>query len=143
MVEADLLDDVIDQAGDGGVQLTGEGGFLPEMAKASSNAASEVGDVALARLGDRAESFELRRVPQHSRRLGGLDEMIISLYVGGMVIRDNEDKGAGPHAKKAGTARGKHRAPGRLVEKPVTQGWKAALNALAIAHPGRLNRHIN
>lgn len=29
-----------------------------------------------------------RLVPRHSRRLGGLDEMIISLYAGGMTVRD-------------------------------------------------------
>ena len=37
---------------------------------------------------DRAGSFEPRLVPNGSRRVGGLDEMIISLYAGGMTIRD-------------------------------------------------------
>lgn len=50
--------------------------------------ASEVGDVDLARPRDRAGSFEPQLVPKHSRRIGGLDEMIISLYAGGMTIRD-------------------------------------------------------
>ena len=37
---------------------------------------------------DRASSFEPRLVPKGSRRSGGLDEMIISLYAGGMTARD-------------------------------------------------------
>src|SRR3954464_15627903 len=116
------LDELIDRAGQSGVQLTGEGGFLPELVKAvlergldaeltdhlgyergdpagrgSPNSrngstpktlATEVGDVGLAGPGDRAGSFEPRLVPKGSRRAGGLDEMIISLYAGGMTVRD-------------------------------------------------------
>lgn len=37
---------------------------------------------------DRDSSFEPRLVPKGQRRLGGLDEMIISLYAGGMTVRD-------------------------------------------------------
>ena len=37
---------------------------------------------------DRGGSFEPRLVPRGSRRAGGLDEMIISLYAGGMTVRD-------------------------------------------------------
>lgn len=50
--------------------------------------ATEIGDIALDRPRDRAGSFEPRLVPNGSRRAGGLDEMIISLYAGGMTIRD-------------------------------------------------------
>jgi putative transposase len=50
--------------------------------------ASQVGEVPLAVPRDRAGSFTPRLVPKGSRRLGGLDEMIISLYAGGMTIRD-------------------------------------------------------
>src|SRR3954452_16828473 len=50
--------------------------------------ATEVGDVGLAVPRDRAGSFEPRLVPKGSRRAGGLDEMIISLYAGGMTVRD-------------------------------------------------------
>jgi putative transposase len=52
--------------------------------------ASQVGEVPLAVPRDRAGSFTPRLVPKGSRRLGGLDEMIISLYAGGMTIRDIE-----------------------------------------------------
>ncbi|WP_431840905.1 transposase, partial [Gordonia hongkongensis] len=37
---------------------------------------------------DRAGTFTPRLVPKGSRRLGGLDDMIISLYAGGMTLRD-------------------------------------------------------
>src|SRR3954451_25328533 len=122
MIDAGLLDDVMDRVDAGGLALTGEGGFLPEMIKAvlerglqteltthlgyergdpagrgSGNSrngasaktmASEVGDIDLAVPRDRAGSFEPRLVPKGARRTGGLDEMIISLYAGGMTIRD-------------------------------------------------------
>jgi putative transposase len=122
MVDAGLLDKLMEQVDSGEVQLTGEGGFLPAMIKAvlerglqaelsghlgyekgdpagrgSPNSrngstpktvATEVGDVALDTPRDRAGSFEPRLVPKGARRVGGLDEMIISLYAGGMTIRD-------------------------------------------------------
>ncbi|MEX2502000.1 MAG: IS256 family transposase, partial [Trueperaceae bacterium] len=37
---------------------------------------------------DRQGSFTPRLVPKGQRRLGGLDDMIISLYAGGMTVRD-------------------------------------------------------
>src|SRR4051794_23651132 len=122
MLEAGLLDELMERVDAGGLTLTGEGGFLPEMIKAvlerglrteltehlgyergdpagpgSPNSrngtspktlASEVGDIDLAVPRDRAGSFEPRLVPKGARRTGGLDEMIISLYAGGMTVRD-------------------------------------------------------
>ncbi len=116
------LDELIDQAGENGVRLTGEGGFLPELVKAvlerglaaeltghlgyehgdpagrgSGNSrngstpktvSTEVGPVGVNTPRDRAGSFEPRLVPKGQRRLGGLDEIIISLYAGGMTVRD-------------------------------------------------------
>lgn len=52
--------------------------------------ASEVGDVTLSIPRDRDGSFTPTLVPKGSRRIGGLDEMIISLYAGGMTVRDIE-----------------------------------------------------
>src|SRR4029453_16940333 len=49
---------------------------------------TEVGDVPLAVPRDRAGTFEPRLVPKGARRAGGLDDMIISLYAGGMTVRD-------------------------------------------------------
>ncbi|HEU0101062.1 MAG TPA: IS256 family transposase [Mycobacteriales bacterium] len=116
------LDELVDRADQGGVSLTGPGGFLPEMIKAvlepglaaeltghlgyevgdpagrgSPNSRNghtpktvqtEVGQVPLAVPRDRQGSFEPRLVPKGERRLGGLDDMIISLYSGGMTVRD-------------------------------------------------------
>jgi putative transposase len=122
MIEAGLLDDLMDRVDAGGLMLTGEGGLLPELVKAvlerglaaeltghlgyekndpagrgSPNSrnghsgktiATEVGEVALAVPRDRAGTFEPRLIPKGSRRAGGLDDMIISLYAGGMTVRD-------------------------------------------------------
>ena len=116
------LDELIDRAEEGGVALTGEGGFLPEMIKAvlerglaaeltghlgyevgdpsgrgSPNSRnghtpktvqSEIGPLGLAIPRDRNSTFEPRLIPKGQRRLGGLDDMIISLYAGGMTVRD-------------------------------------------------------
>jgi putative transposase len=116
------LDELIDRAEEGGVALTGEGGFLPEMIKAvlerglaaeltghlgyevgdpagrgSPNSRnghtpktvqSEIGPLGLAVPRDRNSTFEPRLIPKGQRRLGGLDDMIISLYAGGMTVRD-------------------------------------------------------
>jgi transposase-like protein len=50
--------------------------------------ASEVGDVDLDVPRDRNGTFEPRLVPKGARRLGGLDDVIVSLFAGGMTIRD-------------------------------------------------------
>jgi len=122
MIDAGLLDAVMDRIGSGGLRLTGEGGFLPEMVKAvlergleiertehlgyergdragrgsgnSRNGSSpktlstEVGDITVEIPRDRAGTFEPRLIPKGARRAGGLDDMIISLYAGGMTVRD-------------------------------------------------------
>jgi transposase-like protein len=54
----------------------------------SKTLASQVGDIELDSPRDRDGSFTPRLVPKGSRRLGGLDEIIISLYAGGMTLRD-------------------------------------------------------
>jgi putative transposase len=122
MLEAGLLDSVMERASAGELPLTGEGGFLPELVRSvlerglaaeltehlgyekgdpagrgSPNSrngttpktlATEVGPVPLAVPRDRGGSFEPRLVPKGARRAGGLDDMIISLYAGGMTVRD-------------------------------------------------------
>lgn len=122
MVDAGLFDDLMSRIDHGTLQLTGEGGFLPEMIKAvlerglqaeitshlgyqkgersagspgnarngttPKTVASEIGDIALATPRDRDGSFQPALVPKGTRRIGGLDEMIISLYAGGMTVRD-------------------------------------------------------
>lgn len=49
---------------------------------------TEVGDVGLDQPRDRNSTFASALVPKGARRLGGLEDMIISLYAGGMTIRD-------------------------------------------------------
>jgi len=122
MVEAGLFDHVFESIDVGGLQLTGQGGFLPEIVKAvlerglraeltehlgyehghrsgsavgnarngstPKTVSTEVGEVELATPRDRAATFEPRLVPKGGRRVGGLDEVIISLYAGGMTVRD-------------------------------------------------------
>jgi hypothetical protein len=51
---------------------------------------SQVGEVGLAVPRDHDGSFHPTLVPKGARRLGGRDDMIISLYAGGMTIRDIE-----------------------------------------------------
>jgi putative transposase len=117
-----MLDELMSRVDEGGVALTGQGGFLPELVKAvlergmdaeltehlgyergdrtghgSGNSrngttpktvGTEIGDVGLDQPRDRSSTFASALVPKGARRLGGLEDMIISLYAGGMTIRD-------------------------------------------------------
>lgn len=56
----------------------------------SKTVSTSVGDIELSTPRDRDGSFIPRLVPKGSRRLGGLDDMIVSLYAGGMTIADIE-----------------------------------------------------
>ena len=49
---------------------------------------TEVGQIGLDQPRDRNSTFASALVPKGARRLGGLEDMIISLYAGGMTIRD-------------------------------------------------------
>src|SRR4029450_2931038 len=118
----ELLDQLMSRVDEGGVALTGAGGFLPELVKAvlergmdaeltdhlgyekgdpagrgSGNSrngttpkrvGTEVGDIGLGQRRGRTSTFASRLVPKGARRLGGLEDMIISLYAGGMTDRD-------------------------------------------------------
>ena len=116
------LDGLFAKIDSGEIELTGDGGFIPALIKATlerglqaelsshlgyekhapeasavSNSrngttpktvASQAGDIELAIPRDREGTFTPLLVPKGSRRLSGLDDMIISLYAGGMTIRD-------------------------------------------------------
>ncbi|MCJ0895384.1 IS256 family transposase [Rhodococcus sp. IEGM 1401] len=56
----------------------------------SKTVSSEVGDVPLAIPRDRDGTFVPTLVPRGARRIGGLDDMIVALYAGGMTVRDIE-----------------------------------------------------
>ena len=49
---------------------------------------TEIGDIGLDQPRDRNSTFASALVPKGARRMGGLEDMIISLYAGGMTIRD-------------------------------------------------------
>ncbi len=118
------LDELFAKIDAGEIELTGDGGFIPGLIRATlerglqaeltehlgyekgdpdaaqfpnsrngstpKTVATQTGDVDLAIPRDRDGVFVPRLVPRGSRRLGGLDEMIISLYAGGMTVRDIE-----------------------------------------------------
>jgi putative transposase len=118
------LDGLFAKIDAGEIELTGDGGFIPELIRATlerglqaeltdhvgyekgdpeasafpnsrngstpKTVSSQVGDVELSIPRDRQGSFVPQLIPKGSRRLGGLDDMIISLYAGGMTVRDIE-----------------------------------------------------
>ena len=83
-LDAELTEHVGYERGDG------EASLYPNSRNGTSvkTVATEVGDLELAVPRDRNGSFTPMLVPKGQRRLGGLDGMIISLYAGGMTIRD-------------------------------------------------------
>lgn len=125
LADSGALDGLFSRIDTGELDLTGDGGFVAELLKASlerglavelsdhlgyekgdpaasafpnsrngttpKTISTEAGDVDLAVPRDRDGSFTPRLVPKGSRRLGGLDDMIISLYAGGMTVRDIAD----------------------------------------------------
>ena len=122
LVASGALDGLFEQIDAGTIQLSGDGGLIPELIKSvlerglqaemsahlgyekgdaaaglypnsrngssSKTVMTEVGNVELAVPRDRLGLFTPRLVPKGARRIGGLDDMIISLYAGGMTIRD-------------------------------------------------------
>ena len=66
------------------------GRFLPNSRNGSypKTLGTSAGDVDLAVPRDRDGSFSPHLVPKGARRTAGLDDMIISLYAGGMTVRD-------------------------------------------------------
>ena len=125
LADSGALDGLFAKIDGGELDLTGDGGFVNELIKASlerglavelsdhlgyekgapdaaafpnarngttpKTLATQAGDVDLAVPRDRDGTFTPRLVPKGVRRLGGLDEMIISLYAGGMTVRDIAD----------------------------------------------------
>jgi putative transposase len=85
-LQAELTDHVGYERGDPEASLlaNSRNGSYPK------TVSTQVGDVDLAIPRDRDGTFTPTLVPKGSRRLGGLDEMIISLYAGGMTLRDIE-----------------------------------------------------
>lgn len=83
-MEAELTDHLGYEKGDRG----GHGSGNSRNGTTPKTVGTEVGDVALDQPRDRRSTFASALVPKGARRLGGLEDMIISLYAGGMTIRD-------------------------------------------------------
>jgi putative transposase len=84
-------------------------------------------------------NYQLRKIIKNRGHFPN-DEAVVKLLW--LAIRDIEDKRARARAKERGVPKGQRKAPGRLVESAVVQGWKQALNALTIAYPSRLPDHL-
>jgi putative transposase len=87
-------------------------------------------------------NYQLRKIIKNRGHFPNDDAVVKLLW---LAIRDIEDKRA--RARARARERGKkpteRTAPARLIEGATVQGWKQALNALAIAYPGRLPEHLN
>ena len=85
-------------------------------------------------------NFQLRKIIKNRGHFPNDDAAIKLLW---LAIRDIEDKRARQRAKEKGLPANARRAPGRLVEGAVVQGWKQALGALALAYPERINPYLS
>jgi putative transposase len=80
-------------------------------------------------------NYQLRKIIKNRGQFPNDDAVIKLLW---LAILDIEDKRAAARAKEKGKDRNHRVAPGRLIEGATTQGWRAAINALDLAYPGRL-----
>ncbi|GJF01722.1 IS256 family transposase [Pseudonocardia sp. D17] len=85
-------------------------------------------------------NYQLRKIIKNRGHFPNDDAAIKLLW---LAIRDIEDKRARARAKEKGLPANERRAPGRLVEGAVIQGWKQALGALALAYPERINPYLS
>ena len=85
-------------------------------------------------------NFQLRKIIKNRGHFPSDAAAIKLLW---LAIRNIEDKRARERAKEAGLPKGSPRkAPGKLVEGSVIQGWKAALGELALVYPDRINAYL-
>jgi putative transposase len=68
--------------------VAGRGSGNSRNGMTSKTVGTEVGDIGLEQPRDRNSTFASKLVPKGARRLGGLEDMIISLYAGWMTVRD-------------------------------------------------------
>lgn len=83
-MEAELTDHLVYGKGD----RAGHGSGSSRNGATPKTVGTEVGDIGLDQPRDRRSTFVSALVPKGARRLGGLEDMIISLYAGGMTIRN-------------------------------------------------------
>jgi putative transposase len=80
-------------------------------------------------------NYQLRKIIKNRGQFPNDDAVIKLLW---LAILDIEDKRAAAREKEKGKDRNKRTAPPRLIEGATTHGWRAAINALDLAYPGRL-----
>ena len=81
-------------------------------------------------------NYQLRKIIKNRGHFPTDDSVIKLLW---LAIRDIEDKRARAREKDRGKPAGQRTAPGYLVEGATVNGWTAAINALDIAYPNRIN----
>lgn len=81
-------------------------------------------------------NYQLRKIIKNRGHFPNDDAVIKLLW---LAIRDIEDKRARAREKDRGKPANKRKAPARLVEGATVPGWTAAINALDVAYPGRIN----
>jgi len=81
-------------------------------------------------------NYQLRKIIKNRGHFPSDDAVIKLLW---LAIRDIEDKRARARESERGLPANKRKAPARLVEGATVPGWTAAINALDIAYPGRIN----
>lgn len=81
-------------------------------------------------------NYQIRKVIKNRGHFPTDDAAVKLIW---LAIMNVEDKRAAEREKERVAPRGTRKAPGRLVEGQTTHGWKACLNALVLAHPGRLD----
>src|SRR6185295_6839770 len=84
-------------------------------------------------------NYQLRKIIKNRGHFPSDDAVVKLLW---LAIRDIEDKRARERAKEKGLPANERRAPAKLVEGAVVQGWKAALGALVLAYPDRLGPYL-
>lgn len=83
-------------------------------------------------------NYQIRKIIKNRGHFPSDDAAIKLIW---LAICDIEDKRAWQRRKEAGKPANQRAAAPRLVEGQTTQGWRQALNALAIAYPDRIPAH--
>jgi len=83
-------------------------------------------------------NYQRRKIIKNRGHFPSDDAVVKLLW---LAIRDIEDKRARARAKERGKP-SPRKDTNRLIEGAPVQGWKQALNALAVAYPGRLPEHL-
>lgn len=88
VLERGLAAELTEHLGYGRHEAAGRGSGNSRNGATSKTVQTEVGPVDVAVPRDRAATFTPMLVPKNARRLGGLSDVVISLYAGGMTVRD-------------------------------------------------------